>query len=834
MKFSKEEISQQTPMMQSYMELKNQHPDKMLFFRLGDFYELFFDDAIEASKILNITLTKRNNSNNDGIPMAGVPFHAIEVYLQKLVYNGISIVICEQVGEPSSKGIMERKVSQIITPGTVIDSNLLNAKEIRILASVYKKHNSFEMAWINISNGEIYSYECSQEKLFEMFSQINPNEVLISEKQRTHIPLDNYYCSYIPEWEFDQLTSDLNLKNIFGDNYHYKFGLSKNKYSSVISTLINYIQNTQNIDHSFIQNIKEFHNDDYLKINHNTRKHLEFFDSKNCFYENIDQCSTAMGSRLLKNWLTYPIKDKNIIKSRYERVEFLFSEKKHYLTWKNIASDWCDIERISTRIAIKNVRPKELASLRDTLRSMNKLHAWAENLPNHIKGFFTHALPNESILKILEKYLMESPSSLIRDGNVIASGLSSELDECRDMQENHSEFLKKYEIEEKSKHNIPNLRVEFNSTQGFFITISNSHIDKVPDYYERKQTLKNCERFTTLYLKDYETKSLSAKEKSLQVEKKLYDELLQKLKVFVPTLIKQAKILAEWDILNAFAEMSDKHQYVKPKFGSSFIIKESKHPCFKDNYNDFTPNDLIMGESFNSMIITGPNMGGKSTYMRQIGLLIIMAHLGSFVPASYFEIPEIDGIFSRIGAHDDITNKRSTFMVEMNETSYILNNATENSFVIIDELGRGTATYDGLSLAWSICEYFSNQIKSYTLFATHYLEMTDLENIYPNIKNYHVQAISQDEDIIFNHKVTKGAANKSYGIHVAKMAGINNEIIFNAKQKLHELENQHEKTSNTNFNCDSLCNEISGLDLINLSPLQALNLLHEFQKKIKS
>lgn len=830
--FSQEYISKQTPMMQSYMGVKNQHPDKMLFFRLGDFYELFFNDAIEASKILNITLTKRNNSNNDGIPMAGVPFHAIDVYLQKLVSQGISVVICEQVGEPSSKGIMDRKISQIITPGTVLDSNLLNEKEIRILASIYKKSSQFEISWLNISNGEIFVYNTNLENLHETLSQINPNEILVSEKQRTLIPTGDYFCSYIQDWEYDSITSEVNLKNIFGTNYNYKFDIPENRYQGVISSLVNYVQFTQNIDFTFLQSIKQFQNEDYLNINQQTRKHLEFFDGRNSFYDTLDNCSTPMGARLLKNWLNYPIKDKAVIKSRHERVEFLFEKNKQYITWKNISSEWCDIERIATRIAIKNVKPKELANLRDTLRSMNKLQDWAEKLPPKMKGLFIHALPNDSILKLLEKYLIENPSNLLRDGDVIAYGLDSQLDECRSLQENHSEFLKKYEIEEKSKHNIPNLRVEFNSTQGFFISISNSHIEKIPDYYERKQTLKNCERFTTEYLKEYEIKSLSAKEKSLHLEKKLYEDLLQKLKIFVTPLIKQAKILAEWDILNAFAEISDKYNYVKPNFGNTFIIKESKHPCFYRDYKNFTANNLLMDESFNSMIITGPNMGGKSTYMRQIGLLIVMAHLGCFVPATYFEIPEIDGIFSRIGAHDDITNKRSTFMVEMNETSYILNNATEKSFVIIDELGRGTATYDGLSLAWSICEYLSNKVKAHTLFATHYLEMTELAQTHSNIRNYNVQAITQNDEIIFEHKVLPGAANRSYGIHVAKLAGINDEIIFNAKTKLQTLESQTNKHKNETHECKDICEEIKNLDISNMSPIQALNILNNFKSQI--
>lgn len=832
MEITEELIAKNTPMIQSFLRVKQKYPNKLIFYRMGDFYELFFNDAVIASKILGITLTKRGHSGEEPIPMAGVPFHAVENYISKAVKNGFSIVLCEQVGEVENGKIMERKVSRIITPGTVIDNGIIEEKDNNYLASVFKRGKNVELAWINFSSGEIWCNNIEYINIHEELLKINPKEILISSKQLpffhfpTHISITD-----IPEWEYDENLSKNNLINLFGEQYEHQFGLKNPNISCVISSLINYLKETQCTEINHIQNIKWIKNNDFIQLDNNTKKHLELLsNSNNSLFSILDNCSTTMGSRKLKEWISQPIRDQELLKSRLDRVEYLQSESKPYLSWQNIASNWCDIERISTRISLKTVRPRELSNLRDTLRTIPKLISWGDNLPAKLKGFFLHAIPSESINKLLEKYLIEEPSAWIREGNVIASGVDSELDECRNLQKGHHDFLKTFEENEKIKTNIPNLRVEYNSAQGFFISISNSHIDKAPTNYKRKQTLKNCERFTTEELQLYEEKSLSANERSLNREKYLFIQLLNKLQPYVKILQKQAKILAEWDVLSSFARISNDNNYYRPIFNSnnSIIMEEGRHPVVEQLTDNFVPNNLELNQDQNLAIITGPNMGGKSTVMRQIAILTIMTHIGSFVPAKYFSVPEIDAIYTRIGANDDISRGRSTFMVEMSEAAFIINNATNKSLILLDEIGRGTATYDGLSLAWSIADYLGNKKKSFTLFATHYLELTELPNLFLNMKNYHVSAIDQGDNIIFTHVIENGPANKSYGLHVAELAGINHEILNNAKNKLQELEKPHITKNN---NLSNLELEIKQLNILNMTPLQIMEWIINLQKR---
>jgi DNA mismatch repair protein MutS len=835
---TEQEISLHTPMMQSYLHIKNEHPDKLVFYRMGDFYEMFFEDAQLASKLLGITLTQRGKSDNTPIPMAGIPFHALDTYVHKAINKNCSVVICEQM-PGNDNGIMTRKISKIITPGTVIDNGILEDKEIKYLASLYKQGNKVYIAWVNFSSGEIW---CNQVNLVDCINEIlkiNPSEILISDKQLDFFNFpENIVIKTLPNWAYDLILADNNLQTIFGNQYLHRYGLVDNNISPVISTLLNYLKETQCSEIRHIQSIKWIKNEDYIQIDNNSNKHLELTisNNKNTLWDSLDLCATSMGSRTLKEWLNKPIRNRDTLNSRLDRIEYLKGYNRPYVGWKTIAQSWCDLERISTRIALKTVKPRELSSLRDTLRSMPKLVAWAEKMPPQLKGFFVHATPNESINKLLESFLKEEPSVWVRDGNVIADGVDSELDECRNLQKGHSDFLKNFEANEKIKHNIPNLKVEYNNAQGFYISISNSHLEKIPSNYKRKQTLKNAERFTTNELKEYEDKALSANERALSREKYLFDTLIDKLQPYVSILQKQSKILAEWDVLNAFAEIADIHNYTRPLFNNEnqIIMIGGRHPILDNTQSNFVPNSIRLDHIQNLGIITGPNMGGKSTIMRQLSLLIIMSHIGSFIPAELLNVPDIDAIFTRIGANDDIANGRSTFMVEMSESAYILNNATDKSLVLLDELGRGTATYDGLALAWSIAEYLGNKIKSYTLFATHYLELTDLSNLYPNIRNYHVSAIEQGDNIVFTYVIEEGSANKSYGIHVAELAGINFEVINNAKIKLKTLENDDIKNTlhvPTNKNLE---NNLLNLDILNITPIQALEWLNNQQKMLKN
>lgn len=835
MLYTDEQISKHTPMMQDYMKTKNEYPDKLVFYRMGDFYEMFLEDAVIASKVLGITLTKRGKVDDIPIEMAGIPFHAVETYLNKAVKKGCSVVICEQVQQTGSdKGIMKRRVSKIITPGTVLDTGILEDKETKYLASIYKKRDNVYIAWVNFSSGEIWCNKYPFSKSLTEISKLDLSEIIISEKQDSYFYFpDSISVRKIPEWSFDKDIAHHNMENKFGQHYIQKYGLVDDNISSVIYNLIAYLEETQCSEVKHFQNIKWVRNEDYIQLDSNTKKHLEITstNNKDTLWNVLDKCSTSMGSRALKDWLNNPIKDRDVIKSRFDRVDYLKSLDKPYLSWKGIAGEWCDIERVATKISLRTVRPKELAALRDTLRGMPKLASWAEKMPHSLRGFFSHSLPSDSINKVLEKYLLEEPKVWVRDGDVIANGVDTELDECRELNKGHNVYLKKYESEEKIKTNIPNLKVEFNSQQGFYISVSSSHLEKVPSHYQRKQTLKSCERYITKDLKEYEEKALSAKERGLNREKFLYEELLNKLQPYVSILQKQAKILAEWDVLNSFAEMADTYNYVRPTFNDNNILEmiNGRHPVIEINNKNFVPNSLVLNKDKNVGIITGPNMGGKSTVMRQLALLVVLTHIGSFVPADSLTVPDIDAIFTRIGANDDIANGMSTFMVEMSETAYIANNATEKSLILLDELGRGTATYDGLSLAWSVTEYLGNKSKSYTLFATHYLEMTELPNVYNNMKNLHVSAIDQGENIVFTHLIEEGSTSKSYGIHVAELAGLNSEILFNAKEKLKKFEKKEDKK----VSVSGFDKELNDLDIYNMTPMQAMEWLIKKQKDLK-
>lgn len=834
--YSEEEIIKHTPMMQDYLRMKNNHLDKLVFYRMGDFYEMFYEDAVLASKVLGITLTKRGKTGDRPIDMAGIPFHAAETYLNKAVKSGLSVVICEQVAV-NEKGIMQRKVTRVITPGTVLDSGVLENKDTKYLAAVYKRANSVDMAWIDFSAGEIWCNRVSKELWFEEIMKIGPAEILISEKQDSFFSLpEEIVTKKIHDSIYDDILSHDYLCNKFGMQYVQKYGLNDKNISPVIYCILQYLVDTQCEDINHIQNVKWQRNDEFIQINHNTKKHLELTQSQNkdTLWSMLDKCSTNMGSRKLKSWILSPVKDIQLIESRFNRIEYLKGEGKPYINWKNIAQEWCDIERVATKISIKTIRPRELASLRDTLRTMPKLVAWSERMPAHLRGFFQHATPSDNLGKILEKYLLEEPSVWVREGNVIASGVDHELDECRHLAKDQNELLKEFENKEKLRTKIPNLKVEQNNAQGFFITVSNSHLDKVPSDYQRKQTLKGSERFITEELKRYEEKALSANERALSREKLLFEQLLNKLQPYVAILQKQAKILAEWDVLNAFAENADKYNLTRPVFNQEGILEmvNGKHPVVSVNNKHFVPNSILLSREHNVGIITGPNMGGKSTIMRQLALLVIMTHIGSFVPAEKLNIPDIDAIFTRIGANDDIANGMSTFMVEMTETAHILHNATDKSLVLLDELGRGTSTYDGLSLAWCITEDLSNKIRAYTLFATHYLEMTKIPDLYSNIQNFHVSAIDQGDHIVFTHLLEPGATNKSYGIHVAELAGIKSEIIYNSRNKLKSLEMSENKKDKP-VNAEDIGQELYELDITEMTPRQAIEWLMNKQQQLK-
>lgn len=834
-------------MMQAYMDIKNQYPDFLVFYRMGDFYELFFEDAVNASKYLGITLTQRGKVDGKPIPMAGIPFHASDIYIQKAINNGISVVICEQFVDDNpenKKGLMKREVAKIITPGTAVETGLIDDKEIKYIACVYKKQNNFDISWIDFASGEIFLNSIPLENINDEILKINPKEILISEKQLDFLNLPKeIIVKSLAQWEFDQTIAHSNLQSIFGPQYLNLYQIPNNNCITVLSALINYITSIEKEKINHIQNIRWIKNNDFIQINYSAQKTLELFNGNNSLFNCLDLCSTAMGSRTLKKWIQNPILDREILKSRLDRVDFL-KNGNHFISWDELAQNWCDIERSATKIAQRSIRPRELATLRDTLRQIPKLKSWAECIPPHLKGYFVNAFIKDNVLQIIEKYLSLEPSAWLRDGNVIASGIDPQLDEARNLQAGGLEFLKKLEFQEKNNTGIPTLKVEYNSAQGFFISISNSHTSKAPNHYKKKQELKNCFRYTTEELMEYEEKFLSSQTRALQREKILWTQMLDKLKPYISSLQKQAKTLAEWDVLSCFAKSAHLFNYNRPDFQQEnvkeFQLIQARHPVVEKSLENFVPIDIHIDNNTNLIIITGPNMGGKSTAMRTVALLSIMAHIGSFVPAKQFHCPTIDSIFTRIGAQDDLSAGQSTFMVEMMEIASILKNSTDKSLVLIDELGRGTSTFDGLSLAWSSAKHLAQNICCKTLFATHYLEMTDLDKIVP-AKNYHVSATQDIQgNIVFEHLLLEGKAKKSYGIEVAKLAGVDPQVISCASEKLETLEQSSnishpiQMNSLNNIDCSTIKNIILKQDLGQTTPMQALNILYELQQKIKN
>lgn len=839
--FTKEEIESNTPMMQAYMEIKNNYPDMFVFYRMGDFYELFFDDAVNASKYLGITLTQRGKVNGKPIPMAGVPFHAVDNYIQKAITQNFSVVMCEQFVDDNpnnKKGLMKREVAKIITPGTAVETGFIDDKEIKYIASIYKRSNTLDIAWIDFASGELFANTIPFENSVDEILKINPKELLICEKQLEFFNLPkNILIKPMADWDYDITIADNNLKNLFGQQYLSLFSIPNKNASSTISCLLNYISSIEKDKINHIQNIKWIKNQDYVQLNYSAIKTLELVDGNNSLLNSIDLCSTPMGSRLLKNWILNPIRDTEVLQSRFDRVNFLKND--YFISWSEMANSWCDIERMATKIAQKSIRPKELSSLRQTLREMPKLKSWSDNLPQQLKGFLTNAFIKDNVLQILEKYLMQEPNTWLRDGDVISNGIDTELDDARKMQKGGLDFLKKLESEEKVKTSIPTLKVEYNSAQGFYISVSLSHVNKIPKEYIKKQELKNNFRYTTDELMKYEEKFLSSQIRALQREKILYFQMLDKLNPYISSLQKQAKTLAEWDVLCSFAKSAKLLNYCMPEFVNkeTLIIEQGRHPVVEKVINDFVPIDLQINQDTNLIIITGPNMGGKSTAMRTCALLSIMAHIGSFVPAKKFETQNLDAIFTRIGAQDDLASGQSTFMIEMMETANILKNSTKSSLVLIDELGRGTSTFDGLSLAYSSAKHLAQKIKCKTIFATHYQEITDLENELDSVKNYHVSAtIDDNHNIIFEHLLKSGKAKKSYGIEVARLAGVDLDVISCAKNKLNSLENKNfinKENIVSNNNELNINLEIKNIDFSNLTPMQAMNILYSLQQKLK-
>ncbi|MCL4112236.1 UNVERIFIED_CONTAM: hypothetical protein GTU68_022730 [Idotea baltica] len=833
-------------MMQQYLRIKSENPELLLFYRMGDFYELFFDDAKRAAEILNITLTARGKTDGEPIPMAGVPYHAAEQYLSRLLKEGISVGICEQIGDPAtSKGPVERKVMRILTPGTVTDDFLLEERRDNLLLAISQQRDHFGIACIDLSNGRFIVQQVNnQQSLFNEIERLQPAEILIDEESEVRLS-DNYPITKRAPWHFDEDHARQLLQKQLG---------SKDLMIAA-GALLQYVNETQRTALPHINSLQVESSDDGIILDAASRRNLELEhslmgDHKNTLISVLDNTATSMGGRLLSRWLNKPLRDQNVLRNRHQAVESFISNY-HYESLHGLLRHIGDIERIISRIALATARPRDLSTLRDSLKVVPELHSVLKQIDNPLIDNLRKLInPHDELVALLDKAIIENPPVLIRDGGVIAEGYDADLDELRNLSKNSDQYLLDLETREKARTGISSLKVAYNRVHGFYIEIPRTQSAEVPPEYVRRQTLKMAERFILPELKEFEDKVLSARERSLSREKALYETLLKDLGTYTLSLRETAQNISEVDVLSNFAERAVLNNYSRPELNnqSGIQITAGRHPVVERTLDDpFVPNDLNMDSRRRMLMITGPNMGGKSTYMRQITLIVLMAHIGCFVPAEAAIIGPIDRIFTRIGAHDDLSTGRSTFMVEMTEAANILNNATENSLVLMDEIGRGTSTFDGLSLAWAFAEYLAKQKQAFTLFATHYFELTTLPEKISTIANVHINAVEHGDRIVFLHSVKEGPANQSYGLQVAQLAGVPKNVISQARKKLHQLEQDAREAAQqgqtlslnlgfaedeieTDENALQLKQALEELDPDDLSPKQALEELYRLKK----
>lgn len=785
-----------SPMMQQYLGIKADHLDKLVFYRMGDFYELFFDDAVEAAKLLDITLTTRGQMDGEAIKMAGVPYHAAEQYLARLVKLGKSVAICEQVGEVgASKGPVERKVVRIVTPGTLTDSALLEDKETNRIAAVCIRKKRLGIAWASLQSGEFKIRMTTPDKLADELARLQAAEILVPDnKSALNIGLPQANVTRLHDWQFDADSGFDLITRYFGCQDLRGFGLEMDEHAPAIGAagaLLNYIKLTQSQLPRHLDGLSLESEQQYIGMDAATRRNLELTQTLGgkkspTLFSVLDRCATHMGSRLLALWLHHPLRNRSYIRARQQAVSALFGNNDDITgRLKGIA----DIERIAARIAVGSARPRDLSGLRDSLFALAQIKLPSSPLLDTLQGIFPEGV---AVAERLEAAVLPEPSVWLRDGRVINHGFSAELDELRHVQNHGDEFLLALEARERERTGLSTLKVEFNRVHGFYIELSKIQAEQAPADYQRRQTLKNVERFITPELKVFEDKVLTAQEQALSLEKKLYEGLIRELQDTLPLLQKAAKAAATLDVLCCFATTAEEADYVCPEFADYPMIEisDGRHPVVEQQVQRFTANHTRLDDKHRLMLLTGPNMGGKSTYMRQVALIVLMAHTGSFVPASAAKIGPIDQVFTRIGASDDLASNRSTFMVEMSETAYILNHATPQSLVLMDEVGRGTSTFDGLALAHAVAEHLLLKNGSFALFATHYFELTALPERYPAAVNMHLSALEQGRDIVFLHHIEAGPASKSYGIAVAKLAGLPARALKAAQKYLENLESQ--------------------------------------------
>ena len=848
-----------TPIRKQYLEIKKQYPDTILFFRLGDFYETFDHDAEITSEELDIVLTSRNVAKGQRVPMAGIPYHAADNYIGRLISKGYHVAICEQVGEQPESGLFPRKVVRVITPGTVIEPGLIRNESSNYLASIFISDEKVGFAYLEMTTGEFAVTEFNQEKnnskLLAEISRINPSEILVPENVEIGQNLKSFVTK-IPIWKYELgrctqiLTNQFTTANLDG------FGL-KNQHAAISASgaALDYVKDKQPSTLELFENLRFYSLSEFMILDEATRRNLELTETirntseKGSLVNIIDKSITPMGKRLFRTWINQPLIDLQRINARLDLVQSFVNDSLQRTEIKNLLKGFADVERIMNRVIAGHSIPRDLVSLRE---SLGRLPEITQLTQEKVRLFSALGVSLDTCINefdLLEKSISDDPPATLQNTGVIRQGYSEELDQLLISTKHSRDWIANLEKNEKSRTGIKSLKVGYNKVYGYYLEITKSYLDQVPEEYIRKQTLVNAERFITPELKEYESLVLNAEERIREIENRTYHEICRILAVSSEKILAASKFIAVLDISISLAQTALENNYVRPGLyeDNRLIIRQGRHPVVEKTQNQisFVPNDTYLTTDEIIHILTGPNMSGKSTYLRQVALIVLLAQIGSFIPAEKAEIGIVDRIFTRIGAQDEIHAGQSTFMIEMTETANILHNATSKSLLILDEIGRGTSTYDGLSIAWSVLEYIHNhpELKARTLFATHYHELTQLPDIFPNMKNYNIAVSESGKDVIFLHKIIEGSADKSYGIHVAQLAGIPASVIHRANSLLYDLENGGFEQKNSENNKQPqlelfpfhhpVIDEISTLDINSISPIEALNKLYIWQKEIK-
>ena len=843
MKRSEIDRSKLSPMMKHYVELKDKYEDTIILYRLGDFYEMFFEDAEEVAHALELTLTGKSAGLDERVPMCGIPHHAAEVYIDKLIKKGYKVAICEQLEDPkTAKGIVKRDIVEVISSGTVINTNSLNEKENNYIGCLYDFSYGFVLTYSDITTGEVYSElltNNTDDVIYKILS-LDIKELIVNELINK-VLLSKIRSLKIPVTIQNELLND-KYQNIYQN-------ISDARIVNSIKLLLYYLDVLQKRNLSHFQEVVIKEKEQYLEMDIHTKRNLELTEclrTKERTYSLLwllDNTKTAMGSRKLKYFIENPLLDINKINKRYDIVSKLLEEFILAEELRNDLYEVYDLERLCGKLSFGSANGKDLLQLKASLKVLPSIKEKLEKI-----GFYEKITTMSDLYDLLEKSIYEEPPNTIKEGYLIKDGYSSELDELKDLSRGGKDFISRFETEERERTGIKGLKVGFNKVFGYYIEISKSYLNMVTDDmgYIRKQTLANCERFINPILKEKEDLILSSEDRIINLEYNLFIEIRDKCKEYIPELQRTAKVISEIDVLSSFALVSEKYNYIRPLIttGNEIKVLNSRHPVVERvlKGEEYVPNDIVMDNNTDILLITGPNMAGKSTYMRQLGIIAIMAQIGCFVPAEEATLPIFDKIFTRIGASDDLVSGESTFMVEMMEASRAIKYATRNSLILFDELGRGTATFDGMSLAQAILEYVANKIKCKTLFSTHYHELTDMEKNIPNLKNKHVSAVEEDGNITFLHKVKDGSVDKSYGINVAKLAGLPDEVIDRASGILNIYENKEKKTDtiiqttlplNFDEKKSEVEEEVKNIDILNITPIEAINILSKLKEKVK-